>query len=224
MMNLGQEQEQPPRDPGAPRISVAPVRRRPRMRRRFLLVFALVAVLVVEIGLQPWVLHIGGRFTPTMTWSGYGRVQASNGGEYELYVHVRGGFLSSRRVGCSHSGCTNLVGDAQLCGRNGVTEDLTLTGEVHTWWSTDGARTMLLLTGGSPVKLPDGWVVAFGGTWQGPNLVVEDTDNSFTEPFTPDGAIRTTTSTADAGSAAVTLRSGSAGDFSSACRALSGKR
>ena len=223
MTELGQDQI--PGEPGVPRIPVVPVRRRRRrVRGGFLLALVVTVVLVVEVGLQPWVLHIGGRFTPTMTWSGYGQVQASNGGEYELYVHVRGGFFSGRRVGCSHTGgCTNLVGNAQLCGRNGVTEDLALTGSVHTWWSTDGARTMLLLTGGSPVKLPDGWVVAFGGTWQGPNLVVKDSDNSFTEPFTPDGAIRTTTSTADAGSATVTLHSGSANDFSAACRALSAK-
>ena len=224
MTDLGQEQDQPPGGAGAPGISVAPVRKRRRVRRRFVLLFVVLAVLVVEVGIQPWVLHIGGRFTPTMTWSGYGQVQASNGGEYELYVHMRGGYFSGyRRAGCSHRGCNNVLGDAQLCGRNGVTEDFALTGVVHTWWSTDGASTMLLLTGGSPVKLPDGWAVAFGGTWQGASLVVKDTDNSFTEPFTPDGTIRTTTSTADAGTATVTLRSGSADDFSRACRALSGK-
>ncbi|MBS2961480.1 hypothetical protein KGA66_00380 [Actinocrinis puniceicyclus] len=207
--------------PDAPFGPIAPVRRRRRLRPRSMLVLALAAVLLVGVGLEPWALHIGGRFTPNMTWSGYGEVQASNGGKYELYVHLRGGLLSTRRVRCGHTGgCSNLIGDAKLCGRNGATEDMALTGSVHTWWSTDGARTMLLLNGGSPVKLPAGWVVAFGGTWQGPNLVVEDTDNSFTEPFTPDGAIRTTTSTADAGTAAVTLRSGSADDFARACRAL----
>jgi hypothetical protein len=65
-----------------------------------------------------------------------------------------------------------------------------------------------------------GWVVAFSGRWHGPDLVLTDHDNSFTEAFTPRGAIRTITSTADAGTAAVTLRYGSGAVFDRACRAL----
>lgn len=226
MTDLGQDWTAgEPGGPDALHVPLAQARKR-RLRRRPLLVLALglVAALLVGIGVEPWALHIGGGFTPSMTWSGYGEVQATNGGKYDLYVHVRGGLLSSTRGRCSHTGgCSNLIGNAELCGSNGVIENLELDGSVHTWWSTDGARTTLLLTDGSPVKLPDGWVVAFAGTWQGPNLVVKDTDNSFTEPFTPDGSIRTTTSTADAGTASVVLRSGSADDFTRACRALAAK-
>jgi hypothetical protein len=54
----------------------------------------------------------------------------------------------------------------------------------------------------------------------GADLVLTDHDNSFTEAFTPRGAIRTVTSTADAGTAAVTLRYGSSAAFARACRAL----
>jgi hypothetical protein len=78
------------------------------------------------------------------------------------------------------------------------------------------------LTGGTPRHLGAGWVVAFSGRWHGPDLVLTDHDNSLTEAFTPRGAIRTVTSTADAGTAAVTLRYGSGAAFDQACRALAG--
>ena len=66
-------------------------------------------------------------------------------------------------------------------------------------------------------------MVAFHGTWHGAVLPIADTGNSFTEVFTPAGAIRTTTSAKDAGTARGTLRAGSAGSFDQACRALAGK-
>jgi len=65
-------------------------------------------------------------------------------------------------------------------------------------------------------------VIAFHGTWHGAELPVADTDNSFTEVFTPAGTMRTTTSSKDAGTARATLRAGSADSFDRACRALAG--
>ena len=79
------------------------------------------------------------------------------------------------------------------------------------------------MTGGTPQRLPGGWVVAFHGTWHGAELPVANTDNSFTEVFSPAGAIRTTTSTKDAGTARATLKAGSADSFDQACRTLAGK-
>ena len=178
---------------------------------------------VVEVGLTPWDLHIGGRFTPTLTWDGYGTVQASNGGRYILFTHLQGGPVSNggRGIVCDNmGGCDTLQGSARLCGRDGFTDTFQLRGAVHSWWSTDGARTDVDLTGGTPRPLGDGWVVAFSGRWHGRVLVLADHDNSFTEEFTPRGAIRKVTSTADAGTAAVTLRYGSSAAFGRACRAL----
>ena len=48
-----------------------------------------------------------------------------------------------------------------LCTEAGATDSFTLTGQVHRWWNTDGAKTSIDLTGGSPKALPDGWVMAF---------------------------------------------------------------
>jgi hypothetical protein len=196
-------------------------RRHPLLRLvRLLLVLAIFFV-VVQLALNPWIFHIGGKFTPTASWSGLGDVRASNGGRYVLSISFRGGFLGGDETGCSQfSGCDNMTGTARMCTRSGVTYSFSLTGQVHAWLSTNGSRTNLDITGGSPVSLPDGWVVALHGAWHGANLAVASPDNSFTEVFTPRGAIRKQTSSADAGVARVLLRPGTAADFSRACAAL----
>jgi hypothetical protein len=66
-------------------------------------------------------------------------------------------------------------------------------------------------------------VVAFHGVWHGAVLPITDTDNSFSEAFTPSGAIRTTSSTVHTGTARGTLRYGSVTSFDRACRALAGQ-
>lgn len=205
--------------------------RRPRRLRHgvgWLLLLAVVLLFILQVGLSPWVLHIGGTFTPTMSWSGYGTVTGSNGGRYVLYTDFRAGYLlatrKSRGSACSGLGCDNLRGTAKLCTLSGTTEAFALTGAVHSWLQTEGARTDLSITGGKPKPLPGGWLVAMRGTWHGTALTVASPDNSFTEVFTPRGAIRTVTSTADAGTATVTLRPGSAGAFSQACRSLADGR
>jgi hypothetical protein len=75
------------------------------------------------------------------------------------------------------------------------------------------------LAEGPAGRLGDGLL----GAWHGPELTVADRDNSFTEVFTPRGALRATTSTADRGTATVTLRHGSAGDFAARCRILAAR-
>ncbi len=196
---------------------------RPRRRRRGgwlkLLVILIVVLFAVFVAPTPWALHIGGKFTPLETWSGYGAVRASNGGQYVLFTQVQGGITGGGEDGpsCSSHGCDTLFGTARLCTSGGQTYSFALTGDVHSWWSTDGAATSVDLTG---PRLPDGWVVAFHGAWHGAALPLATPDNSFTEVFTPAGAIRTVTSTADAGVARVTLRPGPKAAFQAACRAL----
>jgi hypothetical protein len=204
---------------------------RPRRLRRglgWLFLLAIVLLFIVQVGLSPWVVHIGGTFTPTMSWSGFGTVTGSNGGRYVLYVDFRAGYLLAARElqgsACSGYGCDNVRGTARLCTLSGTTETFALTGAVHTWLQTDRARTDLSFSGGTPRPLPDGWRVALRGTWHDPALTVASPDNSFTEVFTPRGAIRTVTSTADAGTARVTLRPGTASAFSQACRTLAAGR
>jgi hypothetical protein len=188
------------------------------------LLILIVVLLLVYVLPTPWAFHMGGKFSPVGEWDGYGTVQASNGGHYLLYAHLRGGIVNDRgHAPCSLTGCDSLTGTAQLCTQGGEHYTFALAGAVHGWYTTNGSKTELKLTGGTPKRLPGGWVVAFHGTWHGAELPIADTGNSFTEIFTPVGAIRTTTSTKDAGTARGTLRAGSAGSFDQACRTLAGK-
>lgn len=91
---------------------------------------------------------------------------------------------------------------------------------MHGWLTTDKSPTDIVLSGGSPVPLPHGQVVAFHGVWHGPLLPVASTGGSFTAAFTPAGAISKAAAKAGAGTATGTLRNGSADAFSQACHAL----
>jgi hypothetical protein len=191
-----------------------------------LLVIMAVVFAIPYAVLNPWALRIGGRSTPDRQWDGFGQVQASNGGRYVLYAHLEGGkrldSAAIHRSAGGHGVSDNLQGTAELCTQSGVVHTFKLTGVVDAWWRTDGARTSIQLTGGAPVKLQSGWVVAWHGAWHGPALELMDPDSSFTEAFTPRGEIRRVTSTADAGTAHVTLQYGSHDDFAAACRVLHG--
>jgi hypothetical protein len=200
-------------------------RRRMRPRGRFgclgLLVFLAVILAVVYVVPNPWALRIGGRFTPTESWQGYGPVSASNGGRYLLYLNLRGGLLNGGENGhasCGGRGCDSLGGTAKLCTTSGKSYTFQVSGAVHSWWSTDGAATGVGLTNSPP--LPDGWVVSLHGAWHGPVLQLASPDNSWTEVFTPAGAIRSVTSTADAGTATTTISYGTQAAFQAACQRL----
>jgi hypothetical protein len=114
--------------------------RHPWLRLLILLVLVLV---VLNFGLTPWVLHIGGRFTPLTEWTGYGPVRGSNGGDYLLYTQLRGGLFvtgshNRGRLSCSRfSGCDNLSGTARLCTENGTTYTFRLSSR----WPTPMTRS-----------------------------------------------------------------------------------
>jgi hypothetical protein len=190
-------------------------------RRRLLLLKGLLALVItaalVDLAMTPWIFHIGDRFTPLTMWDGYGSVQAGNGGRYLLFIHLQAGIRGRE---CGLFGCDTLHGTAKICTERGSVYPLALSGTVHAWWSTDGARTTIELQNVRSGPLPEGWVIALAGRWHGARLVAANPDNSFTEVLTPAGAIRQATSTADAGHASVTLRYGSSAAFSRACRAL----
>jgi len=198
-----------------------PGRRRIWLRLLLILIVVLLGLYVLP---TPWAFHMGGRFSPVGEWDGYGAIQAGNGGHYLLYTHLRGDLANNHgHAGCSFVGCNVLSGTAQLCTQGGQHYTFDLTGAVHGWYTTNGSRTNIALTGGKPKPLPHGWVVAFHGVWHGGVLPIADTDNSFSEVFTPSGAIRTTRSTAAAAAARGTLRYGSVTSFDSACRTLAGQ-
>jgi hypothetical protein len=191
--------------------------------RRHIWLRLLLIVIVVLLGLYvlptPWAFHMGSKFSPVGEWDGYGPVQAGNGGHYLLYTHLRGGLANNHgHAGCSFGGCDTLTGTAQLCTQGGQHYTFDLTGAMHGWYTTNGSRTDIALTGGKPKPLPHGRVVAFHGVWHGAVLPIAST--SFAEVFTPSGTMRTTTSAA--GPARGTLRYGSVASFDQACHALAG--
>ncbi len=192
---------------------------------RPMLVLAILAALAATVGLTPWAFHMGGRWTPLGTWTGFGRVDASNGGHYLLFtdLHLRGTGHGGAGRACSQFGCERLGGTAELCTANGKVHTFDLRGNVNGWLTTDGSHTWIDLTGGSPERLQSGWVIAFAGRWDGPELHLTDADNSFTEELTRRGDIRRVTSTADAGTAVATRRYGSHADFREACGALAAR-
>ena len=177
-----------------------------------------IAFLVLEAALNPWTLHIGGRFTPLTAWDGYGTVRASDGGRYVLFTRLQGGTLDSA---CGFfARCQTLRGSAQICTERGATYTLQLLGSVHAWWTTDGASTSLDLKDVRSGPLPAGSVISLKGSWHGRRLVVADTGGSLARVLTPRGVIRPAASAADAGHASVTLRYGTTAAFGQACRAL----
>ena len=112
-----------------------------------------IAVFVLQVALNPWIFHIGDRFTPLTAWDGYGTVQASNGGHYLLFTHLQAGLF---HAGCSFSGCQMVHGSAQICTERGSTYTLQLQGTVQARWSTDGAKTSLELRNAKSGPLPAG--------------------------------------------------------------------
>ena len=180
---------------------------------------AAIVLALADLVTTPWVFHIGDRFTPLTEWDGYGPVHASNGGHYLLFTHLQAGIRGRE---CGIFSCDTLHGTAKICTSRGSVYTLDVTGKVHAWWSTDGAKTTLGLRNVKSGPLPHGWVIALSGVWHGARLVAASPDNSFTEVLTPGGVIRHTTSTADAGQASVALHFGSSAGFDRACHVLSG--
>ena len=198
----------------------------PRRRLRPLGCLVLVAILAVAGAAavflpNPWVFRIGGQFTPGHNWHGVGTVAATNGGRYALYVGFKAELMhessSSDPYRCSLPTCDVVEGEGKLCTLSGVTYPLLVSGQVHAWWATDGARTGLQLS----VPTSDGSTVVavFEGHWHGQQLELADSTD-FTAALTREGAIRSTRSTADDGTAHTTLRPGSEDDFSRACDSL----
>jgi hypothetical protein len=196
------------------RTSTAPRRRRRHWLLKAVLLLVIIAVLG-NVAVTPWVFHIGGRFTPLTQWNGYGVVHDSAGGHDVLYAHLLGGLVVDGHgtPGCSQfKGCDSVRGDAEVC-TSKATYTFPLTGEVHTWLSTDGARTSLDILGATSHRSFD---IVFTGAWHGRVLRVVNSAE-FAQVFSGPG-IRPDSSAA--AEATADLRYGSAGGFTAACRAL----
>ena len=158
------------------RAGFGQVRRRGRLGWGSLILLMVLLPTGLQALLSPWALHVGGRSTLLGRWSGYGTVEASNGGKYVLFVDFTAGWIfgrssASRRGGGGPAGgrADTLHGTGVLCTTSGATHTFDLSGRVDAWRTTDGARTFMSLRHGTPERLPSGWDVAWHGAWNGPS-------------------------------------------------------
>ncbi len=133
-------------------------------------VYAVVAVL------DPWAVHIGGRWTPLLFWQGSGKLVTKGGIEYPLYVsfYPSSHFSRLHRDGQRPTG--GLQGSAWLCTSRGVTQRLTLSGTIYGGWrSTEGSLMAFRLL--EPKVIDVGQRQGYfdlAGRWRGPQLVMDD--------------------------------------------------
>jgi hypothetical protein len=59
---------------------------RVRRRHRFLALVFAILILSAGAAMVPWAFHIGGRWTPVLTWWGSGRLVTKSGMEYPMFV------------------------------------------------------------------------------------------------------------------------------------------
>jgi hypothetical protein len=135
-----------------------------------------VAVVYGVVGLTgPWAFHIGGRLTPLLYWSGYGKLVTKDR-TYPLYVffYPSPQFSRLRLDGLRPTG--GLQGTASLCTSPGVIENLKLNGTIFgSWSSTDDALMEFRLLEFRIVNVGQGQgYVDLYGRWRGTELVMDD--------------------------------------------------
>ena len=163
----------------------------------------------VVAGLNPWAMHIGGRWTPFLTWHGSGKLHTNTGAEYPLYVsfYPASHFSQLHMDGLRPTG--GLQGSAWLCTAPGETQYLTLSGTIYGGWrSTEGSLM--------DFRLLEQKIIVVGqrrgffdlyGKWQGQQLVM-DARTSVASQFRSGLKIE---------HPSVTLDWGSYSDFKSVC-------
>jgi hypothetical protein len=130
----------------------------------------------VVVALDPWSIHMGGRWTPLLTWQGSGKLVTKSGNEYPLYVYFYPSSHSSQLHMDGLRPTGGLQGSAWLCTSRGVTQRMDLSGTIYGGWrSTEGSLIAFRLL---ELKVIDvGQRQGFFdlvGRWHGPQLVMDD--------------------------------------------------
>ena len=173
------------------------------------LVFGGALVYVVIILIAPWSLHIGQRWTPFLTWQGYGQLLTKTGPHYPLYVSLYPSSHLSQlhREGLRPTG--GVQGSGWLCASPGAPQRLALSGTIYGGWrSTDGSLMAIHLL--EPVIINTGQRRGFLdliGRWQGPMLVMDESED----------VANTFRSGVRIGRASVTLKWGTYSQFKELC-------
>lgn len=148
------------------------------------LFFKLLAVAVFGVALlygvmaiaAPWAFHIGGRWTPLLTWHGNGQLVTGSGIKYPLYVQ----FFPSSHFSKLHLQGLRPTGGVQgtgwICTSPGTTQYVVLSGTIYGGWrSTEGSLMVLRVLERDRIYINVGQNWGFfdlTGRWQGPQLVM----------------------------------------------------
>ena len=147
---------------------------------------AILLALAVLLILNPWALHIGGRWTPALTWHGVGKLQSSSGANYGLFLDVSL-FMESGR----HStigGHNNLSGTAKLCTPQGEIYPLTVRGHIKQVW-LDADRKPVTFYFRSLKNAQPKLSFELLGSWEGQQLILEDRGD-MAMSFAPNGSAK----------------------------------
>lgn len=138
-------------------------------------VFGVAVVYAVALVTDPWAFHIGGQWTPLLTWRGSGKLLTKGGNEYPLYLYLypSSHFSNLRRENLRPTG--GLRGYGWICTSAGVTQQLRLSGTIcGGWWTTEGSLMAFRLV--EPTIFNVGQKEGFfdlAGRWNGPQLVMD---------------------------------------------------
>jgi len=145
-------------------------------RLALVLVFGGALVYGVVVATAPWSLHIGQRWTPFLTWHGYGQLVTKNGAQYPLYVSLfpSSHFSQLHLEGLRPTG--GLQGSGWLCTAPGVTQRLELSGTIYGGWrSTDSSLMSFRLLEYKMFNAVTGrGFFDLRGRWRGPQLVMDE--------------------------------------------------
>ena len=150
---------------------------RVRRRRPFLALLFGILIVSAAVAIMPWAFHIGGRWTPVLTWWGSGRLVTKTGLSYPIFVMLYPSSHSSRLRFDGRRPTGGVHGNACLCTSPGVSQYLKLSGTIYDgWWSTDGSLVTLRLLEPTIIDLGQKRAGYFDlvGRWQGPELVLEE--------------------------------------------------
>ena len=143
--------------------------------------FAIVLAVAVLLLLNPWSLHMGGRWTPALTWHGVGKLRSTTGASYGLFLELYPHLESSRRGRTSRK---NLEGTAKICTPQGEVYAMTVDGYLSAWLDADQKPITLYLRSrkdAEPKLRADLY-----GSWQGEELTLDD-KGSMAMSFAVDG-------------------------------------
>ena len=124
---------------------------------------------------QSLVFSYGGRWTPFLTWSGYGKLVTKNG-TYPLYIsfYPSSHFSRLHLDGLRPTG--GVQGNGWLCTAPGTIERLSLSGTIYNGWSTtEGSLMGFRLNERNAIDLGQhrGYFDLYG-RWEGLQLVMDD--------------------------------------------------